>query len=115
MPANRKNPGVHHTARQSRDRQGALVDYAQACVPSKGEKYSPEAELAGETACPTFACRRLAVGGAGGFACELHFFSPSHGRGSHWVFTAVHVYVTHPPRQLPLASQLRYSRISITL
>ena len=27
MPANRKNPGVHHTARQSRDREGALADY----------------------------------------------------------------------------------------
>src|ERR1035438_1749306 len=26
MPANRKNPGVHHTARQSRDREGALAD-----------------------------------------------------------------------------------------
>jgi hypothetical protein len=25
MPANRKNPGVHHTARQSRDRKGALA------------------------------------------------------------------------------------------
>jgi hypothetical protein len=25
-PANRKNPGVHHTARQSRDREGALAD-----------------------------------------------------------------------------------------
>ena len=25
MPANRKNPGVHHTARQSRDREGALA------------------------------------------------------------------------------------------
>jgi len=23
MPANRKNPGVHHAARQSRDREGA--------------------------------------------------------------------------------------------
>ena len=27
MPANRKNPGVHHAARQSRDREGALADY----------------------------------------------------------------------------------------
>ena len=27
MPANRKNPGIHHTARQSRDREGALADY----------------------------------------------------------------------------------------
>src|ERR1022692_3299051 len=26
MPANRRNPGVHHTARQSRDREGALAD-----------------------------------------------------------------------------------------
>jgi hypothetical protein len=26
MPANRKNPGVHHTARQSRDREGALAN-----------------------------------------------------------------------------------------
>jgi hypothetical protein len=26
MPANRSNPGVHHTARQSRDREGALAD-----------------------------------------------------------------------------------------
>src|ERR1035441_10369957 len=26
MPANRENPGVHHTARQSRDREGALAD-----------------------------------------------------------------------------------------
>ena len=26
MPANRKNPGVHHTARLSRDREGALAD-----------------------------------------------------------------------------------------
>src|ERR1019366_6831586 len=26
MPANRKNPGVHHTARQSRDREAALPD-----------------------------------------------------------------------------------------
>ena len=28
MPANRKNPGVHPTARQSRDREGALADSA---------------------------------------------------------------------------------------
>src|ERR1022692_371463 len=28
MPANRNNPGVHDTARQSRDREGALADYA---------------------------------------------------------------------------------------
>src|ERR1035438_6014495 len=26
MPANRENPGVHHTARQSRDREGALAN-----------------------------------------------------------------------------------------
>ena len=26
MPANRKNPSVQHTARQSRDREGALAD-----------------------------------------------------------------------------------------
>ena len=25
MAANRENPGVHHTARQSRDREGALA------------------------------------------------------------------------------------------
>ena len=30
-----------------------------------------------ESASPTFAGKRLAVGGAGAFACELHFFSPS--------------------------------------
>jgi hypothetical protein len=35
--------------------------------------------LAGESACATIAGKRLAVGGAGGFACELHFFSPSSG------------------------------------
>ena len=28
MPANRKNPGVHPAARQSRDREGALADSA---------------------------------------------------------------------------------------
>src|ERR1035438_3893192 len=28
MPANRNNPGVHDTARQGRDREGALADYA---------------------------------------------------------------------------------------
>jgi hypothetical protein len=33
-----------------------------------------EAELAGESACPTFASKRFAVGGAGASACELHFF-----------------------------------------
>ena len=33
-------------------------------------------------ACPTNAGKRLAGGGAGGSACELHFFSPPHGRGS---------------------------------
>ena len=27
MPANRKNPGVHDTARQSRDREGALANF----------------------------------------------------------------------------------------
>jgi hypothetical protein len=38
-------------------------------------KYSPEGELARASACPTFAGKRLAGGGAGGFARELCFFS----------------------------------------
>src|ERR1035441_8541748 len=33
MPANRRNPGVHHTARQSRDREGALADSAAGMRP----------------------------------------------------------------------------------
>jgi len=28
MPSNRENPGVHHTARQSRDREGASANSA---------------------------------------------------------------------------------------
>jgi hypothetical protein len=39
----------------------------------------PQAELAGESACPTYASKPLAVGGAGGSACELHFFTASEG------------------------------------
>jgi hypothetical protein len=34
--------------------------------------FVPQAELAGESACPTSAGKRLAGGGAGAFACERH-------------------------------------------
>src|SRR5450759_4932634 len=40
----------------------------------------PKSGLAGGSACPTSACKRLSGGGAGAFACEPLFFTASHGR-----------------------------------
>jgi len=68
-------------------RDSMAVLYARDSAPSRDRKESgnngPQAELAGESACPTFAGKRLAGGGAGGVpsgsACEPHFFTASKG------------------------------------
>src|ERR1035441_8152526 len=62
MSANRKNPGVHHTARQSRDREGAWADYAA------GIRSLTVAALSGASRPSTFMSRTLqstpdAIGG----------------------------------------------------
>src|ERR1022692_9078 len=57
MPANRKNPGVHHTARQSRDREGALAD-SVAGMRSRPRRH-PVAARIGASRPSTFMSRTL--------------------------------------------------------
>src|ERR1035437_5284461 len=69
------------------------------------------AMLTGESACPTLVRKCLHLCGAGAFACELHFFSASDGRGSESAQTAPDPEGT-PSRRRGSASGPRVDRLA---